>query len=302
MIQYTSVDELVREVKNELSTHFERGSLDESFIYPPIKKCLSKMGVRILPTKSDIVNIENYNGDLPCAFYKLVFAVGCHKGEYKPEPDYLNTKLVEHEVSESDFINTCKTTCDVCSDSCNNLFEIKQYFNTYSVEFTNLYPLKVTTDARPYCTDECFKSLRKGNEITIKNGKIYTAFETGKIYLEYLTLLEEDGELLIPDNEIIKDWIKHEIFFVLFRKLYLNGEGDMVQRLQWMQQQLAISQVNAESLYKRFTVKEFYDLRKTLYSRFHKFNTAVYGKNYNNNISQHLTTPNHQDYNYTRFV
>ena len=300
-LTYVPVSELFREVKNELSTYFEKGSLDDSYMYPPVKKCLSKMGVRILPLRTDVLQVENYKVELPCDFYKLVFAVACGAEEFV-EIDYLNTKLEEYTVDSPTAIDVCSTRCDYCEDACGNLYGIRQYFNTYAVEFKALYPLKISSDARPYCTEECFKYQQKGNEITVKNNHIYTGFEKGTIYLEYLTLLDEDNELLIPDNEIIKDWIKHEIMFVLFRKLYLSQEGDMVQRLEWIKSQLAIAQVNAETLYKRFTTKEFYDLRKTLYSRFHKFNTAVYGKYYNTDLSQYKRRTPYQDFSFNRFV
>lgn len=284
-MNYIPASEIIRETKNDLSSYFERGLLDQSYLYPVIRTCLSKMGLKILPVRAEVIRIENFKGELPCSFYKLVLAVGCGAGIYTSEPDYLNTKLIEHEVCESDLINTCTTVCDVCSDSCENLFTIKQYFNTYSVEFKEFYPLCISNDARPYCTNECFQYQRRGNEITIKNGHLYTGFESGDVYLEYLTLTEENGELMIPDIQVIKDWIKMEMMFVCFRKLYLNGESDVQQRLGWVTQQLAIHQTNATSLYKSWTVKEFYDLRKTLYSRFHKYNTSVYGKYYHYPVS-----------------
>lgn len=300
-INYVPAEEVIIEVKNTLSPYFEKGALDSSYLYPPIRLCLSKMGVRILPVKKDVIRVENFKAELPCQFYKLVFAVACGAEEFV-ELDYLNTKLEEYTVDSPTAIDVCSTRCDYCEDACGNLYSIKQYFNTYAVEFKSLYPLKITPDARPFCTEKCFEYQQRGNEITIKNGHIYTGFEAGTIYLEYLTTLEEDGELMIPDDERIKDWIKHEILFVCFRKLYLNGDGDVQQRLNWVQSQLAISQVLASNIYKRFTTKEYYDLRRTLYSRFHKFNTAVYGKYYNSKLSQYKKRTPYQDYSFDRFV
>lgn len=300
-LNYIPVSQLFNEVKNELSSYFEKGALDESYLYPSVRVCLAKMGLRILPVKKDVIRVENFKTELPCDFYKLLFAVACGAEQFA-ELDYLNTKLEEYTVDSPTAIDVCSTRCDYCEDACGNLYGIRQYFNTYAVEFKQLYPLKITSDAKPYCTEECFKYHQKGNEITIKNRHIYTGFEAGTIYIEYLTNLEEEEELMIPDDERILDWIKHEILFVCFRKLYLNGDGDVVQRLQWVTQQLAISQVNASNLYKRFTTKEFYDLRKTLYSRFHKFNTAVYGKYYNSELSQYRKRSSNQDLVAAKFV
>lgn len=281
-LQYIEASELIKEVKNELYSYFERGILDESYLYPIIRTCLSQMGLRILPTKSEVLKVEEFKTDLPCDFYKALLLVGCGMCEFN-DVDYLNTKLIEYEVSG---VNICESRCDYCEDSCGNLYGIRQYYNTFSATYTELYPLTVSTDSKPYCVDSCFDYQGRGNEVTIKNGKIYTNFREGHIFLEYLTNLEADsGDLLIPDNAIIKDWIKIEMMFVSFRKLYLNGEADVQQRLNWIQNQLGIYQVNARGLYKAWTVKDFYDLRKTLYSRFHKYNTGIYGKYYKYPVS-----------------
>lgn len=274
-LQYINASEVIREVKNELSGYFERGILDDSYLYPAIRECLSDMGLKILPMKKDVLKVENNVVDLPCDFYKMVGAIGC--GTFQEfDIDYTNSHLVEYEVSGS---NTCECI-EYCEDAC-GLFGIKQTFNTYSVEWTDLFPIRVSGDAKPYCVEDCFKYKQCKEEITIKNGKIYTNFN-GSIYIEYLTNLEnEDGDLMVPDHEKIKAWIKDKLFFVCFRVLWRNGDGDVERRYQDAKQQLAISQVNASNLYKAWTVKDYYDLRKVLYSRFHKYNTVVYGKGYN---------------------
>ena len=298
-LQYVPASDLIREVKNELSSFFERGMLDISYLYSPILKALGTMGTRILPMKTDVITVKDFKAELPCSFYKMVFAVACGAEQFA-ELDYLNSHLEEYYVDPS-AIDVCSTRCDYCEDSCGNLYGIKQYFNSYAVTYNELYPLKFTNDARPYCTDECFKYHRKGNEATVKNGHLYTEFCEGKVYIEYLTNLEDDGELMVPDNQIIQNWIKDEIFYICFRKLWRNGEGDMERRYQDAKQQLAISQVNASNIYKRFTTKEYYDLRKTLYSRFHKYNTAVYGRTYESSLTYNSYLSPYKEKRFDRF-
>ncbi len=300
-LNYIPAQELIREVKNELSTYFEKGALDNSYLYPTIRTCLSKMGLKILPVKKTFLKLDEGRVELPCDFYKVELAIGCGLCE-STDVDYLNPQLREYYVSG---VNVCETDCDYCSDSCGNLFSIIQTYNTFSATYSNLFPLRIA-GCNEYCSNDCLNHNQRywnhweqANEITIRNGYIYANFKVGHIYLEYMTNLEsDDGDLLIPDQQTIKDWIKHEMMFVCFRKLYLNQEGDFVQRLNWIQQQLAIYQTNAQSIYKRWEVKEIYDLRKVLRSRFKKFNTAVYGRWYDNPTS--MRTPEHRrgDFNY----
>lgn len=286
MIKYIEAQELIKEVVNEISPYFERGALDRSYLYPSIRSCLGKMGLRILPVKQTILKVENSQTDLPCDFYKAATAIGCGMEEWC-DVDYSNASFMEFQVSG---LQTCECVYDYCTDDCGNLYGIQQFFNSYSVQFTDLFPLSVSNDARPYCVDSCFKFAGAKDQITIKNNKIYTNFKTGYIYLEYLTNLEADsGDLMIPDNETIKDWIKDEMFFVCFRKLYRNGDGDVERRYQDAKSQVAISQVNAMNIYRHWTVREYFDLRKLLYSRFHKYNTVVYGKTYSTKLSEKLS-------------
>ena len=278
-LKYIEAQELIRETKNELSSYFEKGALDESLLYPIIRTCLSKMGLKILPVKKVVLKLDQGKAELPCDFYKLDFALGCGFCE-DTLVDFNVPQFLEYEVSG---INICETECDYCTDDCGNLYGIRQYYNSWSTNYTELFPLTVGKDASPFCTQGCFEVLNKRfpNEITIKNGQIYANFLEGHIYMEYLTNLESDnGDLLIPDQQTIKDWIKHEMLFVCFRKLYMNNDADVVQRLNWVQSQLAIYQVNAQSLYKRWEVSEYYDMRKVFRTRFKKYDTVVYGKYY----------------------
>ena len=280
-IKYIDSSEIITEVKNELSTFFEKGALDESYLYPPLRQCITKMGLKIFPLKKAFLGLDDGRVELPCDFYKVEMAMGCGLSE-EFDIDYLNPKFREYYVSG---VNVCETDCDYCSDNCGNLYSIIQKYDSYSVVHSDLFMLKVS-GSDEYCTADYFKKSwdkNNPNEITIRNGYIYANFKQGSIYLEYLSNLITEDAILIPDQETIKHWIKMEMMFACLKKLYLNFEGDVQQRLMWVQSQLAIAQTNASTIYKRWEVKEIYDIRKVLRSRFMKFRTAVDGLYYDPN-------------------
>jgi hypothetical protein len=195
----------------------------------------------------------------------------------------MNQSKIVEEVIDPLEIPVCKSTYDYCTDTCGNLLSIKQVFDRFSVTYSESFNLKVSNDAKPFCTNSCvnLNYFKEQNEITIKNKQVFTNFNSGHIYLEYLSNLEtEDGDFLIPDNPTIIEWIKDELKVELFQVLYDNGVGDMIQRLGKAEKDLEISRSNARSLYKTWELTELFDLRKFLYSRFHKYNTAVYGRYY----------------------
>lgn len=276
--QYIDASELVNEVKNELSTYFNQGTLDESYLYPGIRRCLGKMGLKIYPSKTAVLTVDDYKAKLPVDFYKLQIALGCFQVTTS-DIDVTQSKYeeVRYETLPDD---TC--TYEVCSDTC-GYFSIQQKFDTFTNIYTTTGVLNVSQDARPYCTNECFayNDYKKQDEITIKNGKIYTSFTSGQVYIEYLSNLEtEEGDLMIPDNQTIRQWIKDEITLDCFKYLYLNNISDVQQRVSYLESKLAQSQLNARAVFTRSEFSEFYDFRKVFYSRFHKFNTSVYGKYY----------------------
>lgn len=274
--QYIDASQVINELKNELGSYFNQGSLDESYLYPRIKWCLGKMGLKIYPSKSDILVIDNYCVRLPRDFYKLQTALGC----FKVTSSVIDTTQSKYEEVRIEELPNCACNYTFCQDEC-GAFQIQQKFDTFTNVYTTTQILSVSEDARPYCTNECFSWAKQGqDQITIKNGKIHTSFQTGQVYIEYLSNLEtEEGDLMIPDSETIKDWIKNELRVVCFRILYDNG-GDFIQRLQNAQKDLTSSQLAAKNIYTRSEFSEFYDLRKVFTSRFHKFNSGVYGKNY----------------------
>jgi len=274
--QYIPAQELINELKNELYSYFNQGSLDESHLYPRIKWCLGKMGLKIYPSKQDILFVDNYQAKLPRDFYKLQTAIGCFQVT-DSNIDILQSKYEEVRIET---LPECSCSYDFCQDNC-GMFQIVQKFDTFTSTYNATQRLRVSEDARPYCTNECFVDQPLvGDQITVKNGRIHTSFASGKIYIEYLSNLEtEDGDLMIPDSSTIREWIKDELRVICFRILYDNG-GDFIQRYQNAKADLTISQMNAKSVYTRSEFSEWYDLRKVLYSRFHKFNTSVYGKYY----------------------
>lgn len=279
--RYISAQEVINELKNEMHSFFKEGSLDESYLYPRIRYCLGKMGLKIYPSRQEILTIDNYLSKLPENFYKLQIALGCFVVTTS-NTDSMQSTFEEVRVET---LPDCSCTYNFCYDDC-GMFQIKQINDVFTNVYSTTKVLVPSEDARPYCTDECFSWPKNyDNQITIKNGKLYTGFETGQVYIEYLANLEtDDGDLMVPENSTIIEWIKDEMRVICFRVLYDNG-GDFLQRLQNARNELTVSKLAAESLYRREEFSEWYNLRKLLKSRYHKFNTAVYGKNYNTALS-----------------
>ena len=224
MLKYIKSEELINEVKNQLSYWFDSNMLDESTLYARIRYCLSKMGMNILPRKIDIIEINNYRGNLPNDFQYLCMALACREEfAYKHSRFDNIVYLKEEKVCE---VNLCESKCNMILDNCGNIFKITQSFEKKPIKYkwTEFEVLKIANKSRPKCIKDCFNFTKKGeNEIEIKEKEIITTFCDGLIYIEYMALLEEENEYLIPDNETIKEWIKADMVEQCFKTLYYNN-------------------------------------------------------------------------------
>lgn len=284
---YISASELLLEVENILSTYHERSLLDNSIYYPVIKRCLHRLGLRALPLNSTVVQIENYQAKLPTDFYKLRFALGCAnviKIQTNENPQVYEVYNTDKFQSYHDdyLLKPNETRVDDCGDE----FYVIQRYETFSLKHTEFFPLSISSSSYQSCTSDCInKKQLVGNQIDISNKTITTSFPKGSVYIEYLQSLEQetpDGvELLIPDFAQITNWIVQTCILKGLEKIYLNGEADVQQRLNYILQQQSIAEANAMSFVSRHSVKEFYAVRTQLFSRFKKYNDVVYGKQTN---------------------
>lgn len=273
---YIGVEELLNEVRNLMPVYFERALLDDSNFYPTIRVCLAKLGLKIFPSTEMVLHVKDYKAELPYDFHKLVLAVGCFKSQINytnPNPQIFEAD----SVTVKDFaINATGTEC---VDKCGNDFYIIQRFETYSVTYDNYFDLRVSKDSIPYCSNNCFNSqIKSQNEIKIDGTCIHTNFEEGYVYMQYIQNLEtEEGELLIPDFQQIREWIKAACITVAFRKMYYNNDSDVQQRLNFAKQEETSAELNARQFVKMSDFSDFYAMRKALYDRYSKFNSIVYG-------------------------
>ncbi len=171
-------------------------------------------------------------------------------------------------------------------DECGENFYVIQRFETFEVQYNETYPLTVSTKSHQYCVGSCInKKILCPQKIEINNGNIYTGFDTGSIYINYLQKLEHtdsDGvDLIIPDYAPIRDWIKESCVYKIFQVSYRNGVVDVQQRYNDAKMELTILEANAKSFARRSEFSELYDMRKVFFGRYDKFNQMIYGNNKN---------------------
>jgi hypothetical protein len=152
-------------------------------------------------------------------------------------------------------------------------YELVQIINPSTTRvFRSLKPLRMKSSQEIEC--ECpnlyYNTLDQG---WIKDGYLNTTFESGKVYLNYQGDLSDDnGNLLVPDHELLNDYYEYALKQRIFENLFLNGE-DVAQRMQVVEARLREARNNALSLVNTPNFKEMEKLwwtnRKAMYGKYY---------------------------------
>jgi len=192
--------------------------------------------------------------------------------------------------------NTCPTTCtpsviptaydplnpygDTCTRprvfmNCKgDQYELIQVISTPGVTrvYTELIPLRMKASQNIEC--DCPNLYWNApNQGWLKGGFLFTTFSTGKVYLNYQGQMEDDdGNLLVPDHDLINEYYEYAFKSRILENLYMNGE-DVAQRMQLVEQRLKAARNNALSVVNTPNFKEFEKIwaanRKAMYDKFY---------------------------------
>ena len=126
------------------------------------------------------------------------------------------------------------------------------------------------------------------NEGWIQGGFLFTTLDTCKVYLNYQGQMEDDqGNLLVPDHDLLNEYYEYALKARIFENLYLNGE-DVAQRMQLVEQRLKSARNNALSVVNTPNFRELEDMwwtnRRAMYGKYYSMFESYAGYNRNNYI------------------
>lgn len=273
-IRYIDAQDIIDDVKNTLSHYFSAGKLDMS-IYPRVLRSMvqrmSRRKGKISPIKSTVIELCNYQADLPEDFDRMVMAMMCNAGKvYAKNPT--KWSVDQKIVTE---LNLCEGKYSVCTDSCGRmtkLIENREYDPFSYEEFIVMSPSM--TSNMSWCDKDCFKfnggrNDRWSYQVTEHRGKrIFSSTEeSGKVYIEYRSNLEQEDGFMVPDVPQIRDWIYSALLVESFRYLWYRGE-EVQGRLQLAERELYVKKEEADIIIATPEVYELYDMAHTLSNRY----------------------------------
>lgn len=270
-MNYIKAQEIIDSVKNILRTHFNSNTLDTSFMYEQILLCLSDLGLKINPYKEDIVEIKNYKGKLPKDLYRLDYAYYCGTKTLVTKPAYEGFVITE-KFNEQIPVTT--PSVEVCTDEQGCTYQLFKNIQSQIFKYSDFYPLKVSDSSIEYCTADC-KNMISDNTVHITGvsgaQQITAEFCEGDIVIGYTALMEEDDEIIIPDNPKIKEFIKTHLIWKSFEMIMYNNDMQVQPQLKYAFDQASINREKAIRLARTPEVHEMYrflNKRRKYYNRF----------------------------------
>lgn len=190
----------------------------------------------------------------------------------------------------------CETTTSPCVKprivlNCKNeCFELVQVVNTVTTTYRNILPLRITDSPENVdcsCPNLYMNTHAKG---WIQNGFLMANFDCAKIYIQYQGMMEdEDGNLLVPDHDLINEFYEYAIKQRILENLIMNDEP-VEKKLQIVEARLRTARVAAKSLVNTpnfAEMKKVWQLnRKAMYHRYYdmfKSHSWYQGYKYLNN-------------------
>ncbi len=292
-LKYKTFDQLLTDVMIDFKNYSLSNMIEPQTLIKVAKKVNKDLGLRLLQTKETVLELNQGRCKLPDDFNILNLALVCgsytvtqippqgtHIEEvnctdkvlkYTPAPDIVSSCDALPEPCTPTLVLSVPDSC--CLNKCGNEFSLIQVIKSTTRTYDFMYPLKLKKSSYIHSSCPNF-NMQTENEAWIKDGWLYTSFDTGTIYLNYEGALEdEEGNLLVPDHDSLNEYYEYALKDRLLENLYFNGE-EVLQKLQLAQLKLKEARKIAKTIVNTPNFNEIRETiemnRRVMYSRFYK--------------------------------
>lgn len=285
-LQYRTFDQLLAEVQSEFRKFYLEDLINPQEFIKVAKRCNYELGLKIFKTKQAVLEVEHGKVKLPNDFYILNFAFivseytvsepviqGTHTEYipvapiYNPGPDEVNicaAPVVTNPVP----VHTCSQChkpqpicgCKVVLNCHGESMMLVQKMKFETRTFKEFHPIRIIDNADVVDMNCPNKTWQAKNSAYIKDGFMYPSFKTGKLYINYQGMMEDDeGNLLVPDHDLLNEFYEYAIKQRVLENAIMNGETVTQSQIQIIEQRYKAAKNNAYSL---VNTPDFAELRK----------------------------------------
>jgi hypothetical protein len=277
------------------------------------KKISYDLGLRIMTTKEALLEVKKGSVRLPADFYVLNYALVCdnvtvhepvsqgtHIEERLVIPQYQQTPAIISPCTDG-VVNcqTCGVPCNTCT--CQQLpaacpplpdgqsycvkpklilnckgdtYELVQIIKNQTRTYRRMWPLRLIENNQTIACDCPNLYVKSPENAWIQGDFFFTNLETANIYISYQGQLEdEDGNLLVPDHDMINEYYEYAIKQRILENLVMNDEP-VGQKLKLVEDRLRVAKIQALNIVNTpnfAEMKKVYEMnRQAQYSKYYR--------------------------------
>jgi hypothetical protein len=294
-LNYRTYDQLLAEIQSDFKKYYLEDFINPQEFIKVAKRCNAELGLRIFKTKEVVIDIEKGKGKLPNNFQVLNFTFllinhfiveplisGTHVEKinlgpiYNPgnwqdvnlcDPGNIPAEIVNNPVLQdcgecgTNFQScSCKPVGDVTLNCNGDYVALVQRFKFHTRTWRTLRSIRMINSPDVVDPDCPNKTWQSTDTAYIRDGFIYPSFKTGKLYLNYQGMMEDDeGNLVVPDHDLLNEFYEYAIKQRVLENMIMNGETVNSNQIQIIETRLKAARNNAYSL---VNTPDFNELRR----------------------------------------
>lgn len=269
--------------EGSITTVFPQGThIEERKIIPNYQETPAY----ISPCTDGVVNCQKCQqpaNDCGCGCATPPVPAACSSTPYNPLVPY-GDSCIKPRV----FMN-CKGDC----------YELVQIVNSTQTNYYKiLLPLKILENPQDVECGCPNLYMNTANQAWIKDGYLYTSFKTGKVYINYQGMMEDDdGNLLVPDHDMLNEYYEYALKKRILENLIMNDENISQAKIQLINEGYRHARTYALTIVNTPNFAEikrvFQANRKAQYAKYYdmfkSYNWYQWDKNPNDTMGERIT-------------
>jgi hypothetical protein len=255
-LKYRTFEQLLSDVSVDFPTIHQEGMIEPAQLVKVAQRVNYDLGLRIHQEKCAVVEVERKRGRLPDDFNVLNFAMMCTRFTVE-EPVISGTHTEEVMLCPlPEDVDPCDCHPKPCLTQCGQHMVLKQTFQSKVRVYDHFAPIRFKDgrEVMPGCPN-----LHHGNvhEASIRNGWLYTNFDCGTVYINYMGSMEDaDGHLLVPDHPFLNEYYEYAVKQRVLENMLFEGEP-VSDKMGLVEQRLRAARNNALSVVNTPDFKEY---------------------------------------------
>lgn len=285
-LRYRKFDQLLDACKIDFTQYDLNNYIEPQQLIKVAKRINYDLGLRIMGTKETLLEIKKGKVRLPTDFYVLNYALVCDSVTVH-EPVSQGTFIEEKPLTIPTYKQIGPDVIDTCTDDSLNYktpklilnckdekFELVQVVHGQTKTFKRMWPLRLIENNQTIACDCPNLYIKSPDHAWISNDFFFTNLETANIYISYQGQLEdEDGNLLVPDHDLLNEYYEYAIKARILENLIMNDEP-VGQKLKIVEERLRVAKSAANTLVNTPNFAELKNMwwqnRKAQYSKYYE--------------------------------